>query len=221
MDSSILQGTAESYFAYKGTGKIQNSSASSYDWNSKSSVTVRFDGIPGKTKEVADSYSFFGRYTTSNSNNKEGIAIVVKDNPDNKNYFTSYIEADIPISWITDELIVENRFEMTKPPYIWFHDYTFTSDHVYLKDCIIAANKVGYNSDFGYDTRIGKLQVCYEDNDDFSVGETFKVAFFAELITDPNELVNYFSDTDSVEDLCSCYKMEDWSVVDCSEISLE
>lgn len=217
LSSSIVNSTASSYFAYKGTGKIQSSSASSVDWNTNS-VTVKFGGIPGKTKNIADKYSYFIESYISNDDTRyDTVAIIALDNFDSDGYAGSSIDAEVPIYFITDYLIPNNIFEMSIAPYLWFFDLTWTSDHSYLKRCLIASNKFGYNSDFRNDTNLGKLQVCYENNDDFSIGETFKVAFFAELLTGQNMLDDY--GVDSAEDLCWCYNNNSGSQVACSSIS--
>ena len=96
LDPSILQGTADSYFAYKGIGKINDSSSANHTWNDKNSVTVRFGGIPGKTKNVADSNSYFmDSYVTRNDGTTEDtIGIAVLDDPDSNGRPKTLIASD-------------------------------------------------------------------------------------------------------------------------------
>ena len=206
LDPEILNGTADSYFAFKGVGKIQDS----LDWD-QDSVKIKFDGIDGKTN-WAKKYSAFL---------KEGdmIRIFVDERKfkDSNNWHTiTRIISDVQIPRIKN-LMENNVFDETVPPIVSFYDWIWTKNYDYSKMCLIADNKLGYNSDYDTQTRVGKLQVCYEDNNDFSVGETFKVAFFAELVTGQDLLDAY--DVDSAEELCNCYNSKTGAKVDCSGIS--
>lgn len=215
LDSTILDGEADSYFAFKGVGKIQD--PSSWDWNDHVAIEVKFGGIEGKTKQSADKYSVFHEsYFKKDDGSKENsIKIIVRDNKDNSDYFTTNIVSHIPISDITS-LMENNVFETTAGPIVRVYDRNWTNDHAYYKECMIAKHKIGYNPDFDEETRIGKLKVCYENNNDFSVGETFKVAFFAELVTGQDLLDQ--EGVISAEDFCWCYNNKTGDEVDCSEI---
>ena len=219
LDESIINSDAEHYFGFKGAGKINSATTSSPDWANL--VRVTLEGVDGKDLDYAGSYSFF----LETSLNAYGgfdvpaVALEALGDPNmSSGRFTTIALAIVPVQFI-DVLKAYKEFEGVFPvaPIVQIFDLAYTSDNAYVKQCVVAENKYGMNEVFGQKTAVGKTQVCADEyrNETFGAGENFKVAMNAELV-----LVDPEGDAASA-DLCTCYKTEDSSVVDCSEISWE
>ena len=219
LDESIINSDAEHYFGFKGTGTINSADTSDPDWANL--VRVTLEGVDGKDLDYAGSYSFFfetsfdaygGLYVPA-------VALEAIGDPNTSTgRFTTVVFAMIPVQFI-DILREHKEFGGVFPvaPFVQILDLVYTSDNAYLKECVIAENRYDMNEVFGQETAVGKTQACIGKYNDetFAAGETFRLAMNAELV-----LVDPEGDAASA-DLCTCYKTEDSSVVDCSEISWE
>ena len=219
LDESIVNSDAEHYFGFKGAGTINSADTSDPDWANL--VKKALEGIDGKDLDYAGSYSFFFETTIDAYGESDLPAVALEaigDPNPSTGRFTTIAYATIPVNYI--EFLYEYKeFESVLPiaPFVQILDIVYTSDEAYIKQCVIAENRYDMNEVFGQETAVGKTQVCIDEykNENFTAGEPFKLAMNAELV-----LVDSEGDAESA-DLCTCYKTEDWSVVDCSEISWE
>ena len=219
LDESIVKSDAEHYFGFKGVGKINSADISDPDWANL--VKKALEGVDGKDLDYANSYSFFFK-TSFNAYGGLYVPAVALEAIGDPNMstgrFTTIAYAMIPVQFI-DILKEHKEFGGIFPvaPVVQIFDLAYTSDDAYVKECLIAENRYAMNEVFGQEAAVGKTQACFGKYNDktFAVGETFRLAMNAELV-----LVDPEGDAESA-DLCTCYKTEDWSLVDCSEISWE
>jgi hypothetical protein len=219
LDESIINSDAEKYFGFKGVGKINSADISDPDWANL--VKKALEGVDGKDLDYANSYSFFFE-TSFNAYGGLYVPAVALEAIGDPNMstgrFTTIAYAMIPVQFI-DILKEHKEFGGIFPvaPVVQIFDLAYTSDDAYVKECLIAENRYAMNEVFGQETAVGKTQACFGKYNDktFAAGEPFQLAMNAELV-----LVDTDEDVGSA-DLCTCYKTEDWSVVDCPEISWE
>lgn len=210
-DESILNSDAEYYFAFKGLGKIQDASVSDPDFAGL--VTAELVGISGKDLDYGDQFSIFSEYDDSG---EKGVLVTVLGDPDkNSALFTTIANAAIPVSYL--ELMQEQELDrLPLAPPVEIKDITFSKDQLYVKYCTIASNKKTESEEFG-EVGAGQLQVCFNNNTDFSAGENFKITMMAELVVGQDLLANY-EGAETMDDLCDCYVTSGRERVDCSTI---
>ncbi len=237
LDESLLDSDAKAYFAFKGAGVINDPGTEDPEWASL--VKTSLVGIDGKDLDYATSYSFFltTTLTANDGSDINSVALEALGDPDmSTGRFTTIAFAALPIDYIEmlKELVDDPDYMESYPEYAEKHivpiapvtqiiDILYTADTHYVKQCMLAVNKYGNNEVFGQETSIGKFQVCYEKNEDFSIGETFKLAMNAELAMG-QEIVDMYTDVDSIDDLCTCFDLKatgDDDQVDCATIDWE
>ena len=208
LDAAYATSDAEAYFAFKGMGEINSRNVQSPSWANM--VTATLVGVEGKDLDYADSYSFFMPTTIQGSN---AIMLQAMGDPNmSSGRFTAAALAIVPIEYI--DFMKENETDhLDQAPIVQIIEFAYSADDAYGKQCILAANKVDETGQIA----LGKMQICYDKNEEFAVGETFKLSMAAEL-TVGEALVDFYQDVESVDDLCSCYNMDTEEDVDCADI---
>jgi hypothetical protein len=211
LDAAYATSDAEAYFAFKGMGEINSSNTQSPSWANM--VTATLVGVEGKDLDYADSYSFFIPTTIQGTS---AIMLQAMGDPNmSTGRFTSVALAIVPIEYI--DYMKENEIDyLDQAPIVQVIDLAYTADDAYGKQCILAANKVDESGQIA----LGKMQVCYDKNEEFAVGETFKLSMAAEL-TVGDDLVDFYSDVETAADLCTCFDMDSDETVDCATIDWE
>ena len=221
LDVNILNSDAERYFAFKGTGTINETV--DIDPFFASLVKTSLVGFDGKDLDYAQHYSFF--FSTTQDTDIPVIALRALGDPNmSTGLFSTIAYAYVSIDSIN--IMKENEVDrLPTAPDVKIFDIIYTSDSKYAKHCLIGRNKYGFVEELGEETALGTTQVCYNNNVDFSVGEEFKLAMVAELIVG-QEIIDADPDIETIDDLCTCY---DYSLpeddpdygkeIDCSEIA--
>ena len=211
LDAAYATSDAEAYFAFKGMGEINSSNTQSPSWANM--VTATLVGVEGKDLDYADSYSFFIPTTIQGMS---AIMLQAMGDPNmSSGRFTAVGLAIVPIEYI--DFMKENETDhLDQAPIVQIIDLAYTADDAYGKQCILAANKVDESGQIA----LGKMQVCYDKNEEFAVGETFKLSMAAEL-TVGDDLVDFYSDVETAADLCTCFDMDSDETVDCATIDWE
>lgn len=217
LDESILESDAETYFAFKGIGIINERDEEYPD--SASLVTTILKGIDGKDLDYAEDSSYFVEYSKQNEDDTESkiIALAVLGDPDlNALYFKTIVQAYLPIEYI-EMMRTEDIERLPMAPVTDVIGVSLSADKSYVKYCLLASNKNGETNEYG-ETAIGQFQICFQKDEEPSVGYPFKLAMIAELVSG-QELIDSREDIDSSDDLCDCFKNDDDSTpIDCSEI---
>ena len=220
LDASLINSDAEKYFGYKGIGKINPGDVAEPEWASL--VKFALEGIEGKDLDYADNYSFFFETTLTGNDGSDILSVAVEALGDpnmSSDRFTTIAFAAVPIQYI-DALKEAGADVFPSAPITQVIDLAFTSDNVYAKQCMIGVNKYAMSEDFAQEMPVGQFQVCYDNNETFAVGETFKLAMNAELGVG-QEIVDMYSDVDTIDDLCTCFDLTatgDDDTVDCNTI---
>lgn len=208
LDESILDCSSSEYcFAFKGEGVISADINSDTYTDNAAATLFGFDSY---NKDLDSAVSLF---ISTTFNDYQAVELLVNGDPDNFG-FTTGVTAYIPISYI-DNMKNNGSDRLSVAPVSKVYD--FLVSHEYVKQCLIAASRMSYVDEFGgQEMPVGATQVCYTETDSFGVGETFRLAMRAELVTDVQELVDMFEHIDYPEDLCSCHELGSNSEVDCS-----
>ena len=212
-DLYTLEG-AERYFAFKGAGVI-NVTANSEDAQPASLVKIAYDGMKGANFQYGSQLSFFEAGASQFMQNEDVVAVQVYGDVDTTTYrVLTVATVEVPLSYI--DFMKENEtFELDQAPVAEIAVLKWSKDQAYVQQCIFFGKLV----DQQYFS--GKTKVCYEKNEEFAPGETFKLSMIAEIGSD-EETVEMFSDIESVEDLCPCFLIDDehpnGEIVDCSTI---
>ena len=208
LDAAYATSDAEAYFAFKGMGEINSRTVQQPSWANM--VTATLGGVEGKDLDYADSYSFFMPTTIQNQN---AIMLQAMGDPNmDSGRFTAAALAIIPIEYI--DFMKENETDhLDQAPIVQVIDIAISKDEAYGKQCILAANKADESGQIA----LGKMQICYDKNEEFAVGETFKLSMAAELIVG-EALVDFYQDVETADDLCNCYNMDTEEDVDCATI---
>ena len=211
LDAAYATIDAEAYFAFKGMGEINSRTVQTPSWANM--VTATLVGVEGKDLDYADGYSFFMPTTIQNQN---AIMLQAMGDPDmSTQRFTAAALAIIPIEYI--DFMKENETDhLDQAPIVQVIDIAISKDEAYGKQCILAANKADESGQIA----LGKMQICYDKNEEFAVGETFKLSMAAELIVG-EALVDFYQDVETADDLCNCYNMDTEEDVDCATIDWE
>ena len=217
LDESILKSDAETYFAFKGIGIVNE--RDEQDPFQASLVTTILKGIDGKDLDYAEDSSYFVEYSKQNEDGTESksIALAVLGDPDmDAFYFTTIVQAYLPIEYI-EMMRTEDIERLPMAPVTDVIGVSLSADKSYVKYCLLASNKNGETNEYG-ETAIGQFQICFQKDEEPSVGYPFKLAMIAELVSG-QELIDSREDIDSSDDLCDCFKNDDDSTpIDCSEI---
>ncbi|MBR6245459.1 hypothetical protein IKR20_07805 [bacterium] len=211
LDAAYATSDAEAYFAFKGMGEINSRSAERPSFANM--VTATLVGVEGKDLDLADSYSFFMPTTFQNQN---AIMLQAMGDPNmDSGRFTAAALAVVPIELI--DFMKENETDhLDQAPIVQVIDIAISKDEAYGKQCILAANKADESGKIA----LGKMQICYDKNEEFAVGETFKLSMAAEL-TVGEALVDFYQDVETVDDLCTCFDMDTDEEVDCASVDWE
>ena len=207
---------ADRYFAIKGAGTI-NASLDSQDASTASLVKVAYDGMEGANFQYATQLSFFDAGASQIMQMEEGVVRLTSyGDVDTTTYHVLTIAlVEVPLSYL--DFMKENEtFELEQAPITEVVTLKWSQDQNYVKQCMY----IGKLNE-GKEYFIGKTKVCYENNEEFAAGETFKMSMAAEIGSD-EDMLEMFSDVDSVEDLCPCFLIDDANpngvAVDCSEV---
>jgi hypothetical protein len=211
LDAAYATSDAEAYFAFKGMGEINSRTVQQPSWANM--VTATLVGVEGKDLDYADGYSFFMPYSNQGTN---GVMLQAMGDPDmSSGRFTAAALAIVPMEYI--DFMKENETDhLDQAPIVQVIDIAISKDEAYGKQCILAANKVDESGQIA----LGKMQICYDKNEEFAVGETFKLSMAAELIVG-EALVDFYQDVETADDLCNCYNMDTEEDVDCASIDWE
>ena len=212
LDESILDCSSSDYcFAFKGEGVI-NAYGQINDFTTNTAETLA--GFESYGKHLNHATSLFFR------DNNQAILLNLNADPDSAkgNNYTTLVGAQIPTGYI-DVMKETGSNRLAIAPYSEVYDLAYSSDWQYTKQCIIAASTMSFVDEFSQHLPVGVTQVCYAENDSFGVGETFRLAMRAELVTDVQELVDMLPDVNSQEELCKCFELSSGSGVDCSTIN--
>lgn len=201
---------AESYFEFKGKGILNKETEKHPTYITGS--TVQLVGVEGK--EISSPSSFFLEYDLPGTDFEHWVALEVLGDFDTLRYPATVVFVLIPGDYL-NYMIEEDLKKLQVAPITQVLDYSFSSDHIFAKRCVVAMNKQGF-SDLG-ETGIGEFQVDLDNNIDFSAGEVFDLTMRAELVVG-QELIDSYEDVETEADLCSCYRMANDEEVDCSEI---
>jgi len=222
LDNSILQTSADSYFAFRGEGKI-NLPTEKYPFFA-SSVNTGLVGIEGKDIDLAKEYSIFieaflpGNDDEGSQAAMPAVGLNSLGDPNiSTGYFTTVVAAFIPVSDI-DALRASGEYVFPSAPLVQVLDIATSSDGAYSKQCVVASNKYTHDADTGKEVPAGKWQVCYNDNVSFEAGETFRLAMVAELETEQQQIVKVVS-AGIIEDPCACFDNNTNAEVDCTTIA--
>ena len=195
----------ESYFEFKGKGVLNKENEKRPAYISGS--TVKLEGVEGK--KLASPSSFFLEYDVPATDFEHWVALEVIGDLNSTVVFVL-----IPGDYL--KLMIEEEVDrLPFAPITQVLDYSFSSDNVFAKRCVVAANKQGF-TEYG-ETGIGEFQVDLTNNVDFSAGETFDLEMKAELVVG-KELIDSYEDVETEDDLCMCYRVDDEKEVNCSEI---
>ena len=189
-------------------------------------ITATLKGVEGKDLDYSNQYSFFLE-TSLQGTDQSGatveipaVAVEALGDPNmSSGRFTTVAFAAVPIQYI-DALKEAGINVFPSAPITQIIDLAFTSDNAYAKQCMLAVNKYAMSADFGQEMPVGQFQVCYDKNETFAVGETFKLAMVAELAMG-QEIVDMYTDVNSIDDLCTCFDMNSTAAdsrVDCATI---
>ena len=211
LDAAYATSDAEAYFAFKGMGEINSRTVQQPSWANM--VTATLVGVEGKDLDYADGYSFFMPTTIQGQN---AIMLQAMGDPNmSSGRFTAAALAIVPFEYI--DFMKENETDhLDQAPIVQVIDIAISADEAYGKQCILAANKADESGQIA----LGKMQVCYDKNEEFAVGETFKLSMAAELIVG-EALVDFYQDVETADDLCNCYNMDTEEDVDCASIDWE
>jgi len=248
---------AKRYLAYSGAGKINDGNKpittqqefmnAMVDW-----ANLELEGItyPKTTLEYGDEYSMMHTDEGQGYDNQgklvkyDEITVEIMGDPNSAGSFTRIGIFSVPTDYAemmkeAGEQVEKYKYELPIAPSAQILSIRYSSaktadgeDSKYAMQCIVGYNAVGPVEEMSDDPedefRLGKTKICYDDNESFAVGETFKVSVLAELMT-PKEMVYMFSDIDKAEDLCFCFDndIEDdkttldvnESAVDCATIA--
>ena len=206
LDEAYATIEAEKYFTFKGWGKINNSLSSV----AAQMVTTALVGVEGRDLDYASSHSYF--YNTTLDDQPAILLQAVGDPNFSIGKITTLVNVYIPIEDIN--LMKKNGTNhLDQAPIVKIMDITETSDSAYQKLCFLATNDVDKTDKH----KLGKMQICYNKNEDFSAGETFKLSMAAEL-TVGEDILDVYDDVDSMDDLCTCYDVETEEKIDCTTI---
>ena len=225
LDNSILESDAERYFAYKGSGEIQDLEALNAGLARPvlaSGVKTSLVGVEDVEYEGVQQISLFV-LTELTGETEEGekvsypsvAALAIAYGEESS---TQVIVA-VPLEYI-DYMKQYETYVLDQAPIVQVVKFTDSSDDVYSKSCMMAGNKISGQ------VALGKMQVCYDKNESFALGEIFKLAVVAELSTQ-EEMVDNYTDVDSIEDLCSCVNSKEKTAdgeyveVDCDAVDWE
>ena len=225
LDNSILESDAERYFAYKGSGEIQDLDAI----NAGTARPVMASGVKTELVGVEDveyndvqQYSLFiltelaGATEDGEEVKIPSVAALALGYGAES---TTQIVVAVPIEYI-DYMKQYEEYVLDQAPLVQVIKFIESADGIYSQSCMMAGNKINGNA------FVGKMQVCYDKNESFAIGEIFKLAMVAELSTQ-EEMVDYYTDVNSVEDLCSCVNMNekdakgDYLEVECGKVDWE
>ncbi|MBP5201868.1 hypothetical protein J6Z39_05570, partial [bacterium] len=162
LDAAYATSDAEAYFAFKGMGEINSRTVQTPSWANM--VTATLVGVEGKDLDYADGYSFFMPTTIQGQN---AIMLQAMGDPDmSTNRFTAAALAIVPMEYI--DFMKENETDhLDQAPIVQVIDIAISKDEAYGKQCILAANKADESGQIA----LGKMQICYDKNEEFAVGE--------------------------------------------------
>ena len=211
LDDSLLDASENggAYFALKGVGIINANIINNPEPADHTKVAFGFSDINGKQFFQGEQNTFFVEY-------EQGVngVIFADQNKDFEWRRTTYVYFIVPLQYI-DTMKANGVDTVDKAPEILIFDTAFSEDFS-SKQCLIAANKYGSASETGAKTALGKTQVCYGKNENFTAGETFKLAMRAELTLDKEELAAIY-DFKTPDDLCECLD-SGGDLIDCKSV---
>ena len=210
LDESILDCSSSEYcFAFKGEGVI-SADVNSDTYTDNAAATLF--GFDSYNKDLDSAVSLF---ISTTFNDYQAVELRVNGDLDD-GFLTTAVTTHIPISYI-DNMKNNGSDRLSVAPVSTVYDFLVSHDRLYVKQCLIAASRMNYVDEFGgQEMPVGATQVCYTETDSFGVGETFRLAMRAELVTDVQALVDMFEQINYPEDLCSCFELSSYSEVDCS-----
>ena len=208
LESSVFESDAEHYLAYKITGKINDV----YTDSLASTAVVDLVGFGSKSLQGAQIIlyeSFFEDYP------EETVAVMIYADPTfgSNTYYQTGVTIAVPKSRL-NYMKRNNINVLPFAPDTYLVDIVFSKDGKYSKQCIIAVGRHEDNEDFG-DVSVGSMQVCHEDNSDFSAGEYLKIAMNVELAVG-EELLAMYEESTTYDELCSCFE-DNYYETDCSD----
>ena len=211
LDDSLLAAgeNGGEYFAFKGVGIINAALINNPEAADHKKVSFGFSDIDGKQFLQGEQNTFFIAYEQSVS-----ARIFADGNKESEWRTTTEVYFTVPLQYI-DTMKANGGDTIVAAPETQIFDIAFSKDFTSTKRCLIAANKYSA-SETGEKTALGTTQVCYGKNENFSAGETFKVAMRAELTLDKEELAAIY-DLKSSDDLCECLD-SGGDLIDCKTV---
>lgn len=204
----IYETEAKHYLTCKTVGLINDS----YGDTLASTSVVNLAGFGQKSlnsPSVMLFESFFEDYSD------EVVAILIYADPvlSPNRYYQSTAVIAIPKSYL-GYMKRENINTLPFAPQTYVVDTVSSVNGKYSKQCVIAMGRIKESEEFGNVTA-GLMQVCHENNYDFSAGEKLKVAMNVELAV-KEELLAMYEEGTTYDELCTCYD-SNYYEIDCSD----
>jgi len=156
--------------------------------------------------ELADSFV----YASLNESGESLYISVFGDKGDNESEYNTAIGGMIPISFLK-KMKTDGVNAINAGPYVVLHKIIELPDNV-VKSCMTGMSDVSQEGSelLG----LGKMEVCLEENENFTAGEFIKLGLNVKMIADPQEVANKMG-TGDPEEMCNCFNMETEDEVDC------
>ena len=212
LNAPIYETEAKHYLTCKTVGMINDA----YEETLASTTVVDLVGFGQKSlnnPSVMLFESFFEDYSD------EVVAILIYADPVLKTnrYYQSTAAVAIPKSYLR-YMKRENINTLPFAPQTYVVDIVSSVNGEYSKQCVIAKGKIKESEEFG-DVTAGLMQVCHENNYDFSAGEKLKVAMNVELAV-KEELLAMYEEGTTYDELCTCYD-SNYYEIDCSDENIK
>ena len=213
---------AERYFAFKGTGRINQKDAiynQSSETEAATAVETDFAGIPGANFQYAEELSFFENGYAPLAESEAVTLTVIGDafsGTDGQNHITTMATVVTPIDWLKS-MKDNGNYELDQAPITEIIVLKWSKNARFVQECVY----FGKTYDNGY-TFNGKMTVCHDKNNNFGVGETFQFSMISEIGSDEETAAVF--DMESTEDLCTCFDLdiqETEQQIECADVNWE
>ena len=208
LDAPIFESDAKHYLAYKVTGQINDV----YSDTLASTSVVNLTGF-GQKSLSSPSVMLFESVLEDYSDEVVAILIYADPTLNQNRYYQSSVVVAIPKSYL-GYMKKENINTLPFAAQTYVVDIVSSVNGKYSKQCVIALGRLKESEEFGNVTA-GLMQVCHEDNYDFSAGEKLKVAMNVELAV-KEELLAMYEEGTTYDELCTCYDSSYYEI-DCSD----
>jgi hypothetical protein len=118
----------------------------------------------------------------------------------NKQYYYTFMVTALPLEWVD----ILRADEETKLPTVPFTQVLTLEEFTgYLRQCVIGIGSIITTEEGQFAE--GNMELCYDQNKNFEFGENLRLGFNAKINTNKQDIVDLFSNVNSVDELCSCY----------------